>query len=137
MITIEKLLLLKNVPLFSYTPEDILLEIAYEVKEKYVSTGELIIKEGDFGRVMYIIAEGKVKVHHDDIVVTELGKFDVFGELAALSAEVRTASVTAVENSVLLKIDHVTIYDMMARHFGLVKGIIEVLCHRMRAITDQ
>lgn len=135
MITIEKLLLLKSVPLFKYTPDDILLELAHSLKEHYAAAGEMIMQKGEFGQVMYIIARGKVKVHDKDNVLAELEELDVFGELAALSPEVRTASVTAVENSVLLKINNEMLYDMMEMHIGLVRGIIEVLCQRTRDIA--
>ena len=137
MIIIEKLFFLKSVPLFKYTPDDLLLDLAYLLKERYVPAGDAIIEMGAFGDVMYIIAEGTVKVHNKNVVWVELKQCDVFGELAALSPEIRTASVSALENTVLLEIDNKLLYNMMERNIGLVKGIIEVLCHRTRALSSQ
>lgn len=137
MITIEKLILLKDVDIFKYTSEDVLLDIAYALKEEFVPAGELILKEGELGDTMFIIAYGRVKVHDKEKTLAEFGVRQVFGELAALSPEVRIASVTSLENTLLFKIHHDTLYEMMNRHIGLVKGIIEVLCQRMRSIATK
>lgn len=135
MITLEKVLVLKTVALFKYTPEEILLIVAEAMKEELVEAGQLIIKKGDFGDVMYIIAEGSVKVHDGELVFATLGKREVFGELAALSPEKRIASITAQEDSLLLSIDSELLYDLMDMHSGLAKGIIQMLCHRARLIS--
>lgn len=135
MITIEKLLILKDVAIFKYTPDEILLELAACLQEQYVVENELIVKKGDLGNVMFIIAQGKVKVHDDKTILAELGEREVFGELAALSPEVRIASVSAKEDSLLLVLSHGRLYDMMSRNIGLVKGIIEVLCQRARQMA--
>lgn len=135
MITLEKLILLHDVPIFRYVSDDVLLELALAVTEEFIASGEPIVNMGEFGADMYIIAKGKVKVHNAEKTVAELGERDVFGEIAALSPEVRIASVTALENCLLLKINHEILYDIMARNIGLAKGIIEVLCQRTRAIA--
>lgn len=132
MITIEKVMFLHEVPLFRYVSNEVLLELAFVIDEKFIASGEAILKKGEFGSDMYIIVQGRVKVHDEEKVLAELGSRDVFGELAALSPELRTASATALENVVLLKINHEMLYDTMARHIGLVKGVIEVLCQRTR-----
>lgn len=135
MITVEKLMILKKTPLFRYTSDEILLELAYQVKEIYLSPNEIIVSKGDFGNFMFLIVEGKVKVHDGDLVLAELGENEVVGELAALSLRERIASVTAIEESLVLKIDHDTLYGLMERHIGLVQGVIEVLCERTRNIS--
>lgn len=137
MITIEKLMILKDVDIFRYTPDDVLLDIAYSLEEQVVLPGEDIVKEGDVGDTMYIIVHGKVKVHEKEKFLAELGVRQVFGELAALSPEVRIATVSALENTLLFKIRRGMLYEMMERHIGLAKGIIEALCQRMREIARE
>lgn len=132
MITLEKLMLLHDVAIFRHASDEILLELAYVLTEQYVVAEEPIVMKGEFGADMYIIAKGKVRLHDGDTLLAELGEHEVFGEIAALSPEARFASATAIENSLLLKIDHEVLYDIMARNIGLVKGIIEVLCQRAR-----
>jgi CRP-like cAMP-binding protein len=135
MITLDKLMLLHDVTIFRHVSDEILLELAFVSTEEYAAAGEPIVTKGEFGADMYIVASGQVQVHDGDKVFAEIGAHDVFGEIAALSPQVRAASVSAVENTVLLKINHEVLYDIMARNIGLVKGVIEVLCLRTRAIS--
>jgi CRP/FNR family cyclic AMP-dependent transcriptional regulator len=135
MIALEKVLILKTVALFKYTPEEILLTVADAVKEELVDAGQVIIQKGDLGDVMYIIAEGSVKVHDGDRLLAKLDKRDVFGELAALVPEKRIASVTAEENCLLLTMDSELLYDLMDMYSDLSRGIIQFLCQRVRTIS--
>lgn len=137
MITLEKLLLLKTVDLFKQTPEEILLYVANVAKVQTAEANEIILKKGEPGVSMHIIVSGKVKVHDEGKILAELGERQVFGELSALLPETRTASVSAVTDAVFLKIDHENLYKIMSLHPGLARGIIQVLCGKMRELTFQ
>lgn len=121
---------------FKYVKDDILLSITTIVEEEIVNEGELIIQKGDLGTIMYMIVTGKIKVHDGEQILKELGAHEIFGELAALSPERRIASVTALEETLVLKIDHTAIYDLMEIQPGLAKGIIQMLCQRIRTIAS-
>lgn len=136
MNTFEKMLFLKSMPLFKYVKEEILVSIASILEEELVKPRDLIIQKGALGTIMFMIVEGKVKVHDEDRILKELGPHEVFGELAALSPEKRIASVTALEETFLLKIDSTSLYDLMEMNIELAKGIIHVLCQRTRSIAD-
>lgn len=135
MITMEKLLVLKSVDLFKKTEDEALVELAMLSTECQYPAGETIFRKGDLGSSMYVIVSGRVKVHDGDRVLTELGERTVFGEISALSPEVRIASVTALEEVLLLKIEREVIYEVMCLNAGLAQGIIEVLCQRARALA--
>ena len=134
MITLERLFVLKSVDLFKKTDDEALVELASLATECENSAGETIIRKGDLGSCMYVIVSGKVTVHDGDRVLAELGERTVFGEMAALSPEVRMASVTALQDVFLLKIERDVIYEVMSLNSGLAQGIIEVLCQRARAL---
>lgn len=133
MIKIERLLILKDVPLFRLTSSEILLEIAYILKEQYVLAGEMIFTKGEEGDIMYVVAQGSINIHDGEQIIKTVKARDSFGEYAALSPGPRIASATALESSLLLIIERETLYRMMGRQIGLVQGIIEVLCWRLRA----
>ncbi len=137
MITLEKVLVLKSVALFGQTPDELLVEVAQALEEVHVSSGETIVNKGDAGTAMYIIVEGEVKVHDGDNTAAQLGPREVFGEFAALSTIVRTASVTALQDTLLLKLESDTLYDVMNLHIGLARGMIGALCHRIADIIAQ
>jgi CRP-like cAMP-binding protein len=135
LLTIEKMLLLKSVGLFSHVPDPILFEIASIVKDEEVQEGKTIIQKDDLGDCMYIIASGRVRVHDAMQTIAWLGEKDVFGELALLDAEPRNASVTAVEETYLLRLDQSTFYELISDYPEVLRGIIRVLSQRLRETT--
>lgn len=133
LATIDKMLVLKNVAIFSQTPDDILEEITEIVEVVEVRGGEIIFEKGDPGTCMYIIVEGKARVHDGDRTLNYLGKRDVFGEMSALDPEPRSATVTAVEDTRLFRLDQQPLYRLIVGRAEVVRGFIHVLCERLRA----
>ena len=130
--TVEKVIILKGVSIFSETPDNILAEVAHALEEVEVTDGESIFEKGDPGDSMYILVSGKVRVHDGAHILNTLAEGDVFGEMALLDPEPRVASVTAEEDSVLLRLDQDVFYDLMTDRSEVARGIIQVLSHRLR-----
>jgi CRP-like cAMP-binding protein len=135
LLTIEKMLLLKGVSLFSHVPDPILFEIATIVKDETVLEGKLILQKDEVGDCMYIIASGRVRIHDGAQAIAWLGEKDVFGELALLDSEPRNASATAVEETYLLRLDQNTFYELISDYPEVLRGIIRVLTQRLRDTT--
>ncbi len=88
---------LARVTLFSGLSGRQLRKLAQHVKEREFRPGVTIVEEGTMSGVgFFILADGEAAVSVDGVEVTRLGPGDHFGELALLSEDVRTASVTAV-----------------------------------------
>ena len=87
----ERLLILRTVNMFAEAPPEIQARAAGLLDEISYRTGEQIFVKGDPGSCMYIIAEGRVRVHDGDLTYNYLGKYDVFGEMAVLDPEPRSA----------------------------------------------
>jgi len=132
LLTIEKVIMLKTVNIFSEVPEEDLVDVASIVEEMAVKAGERIITKGDIGTSMYIIVKGRAQVHDGDRQLAVLEERNVFGELAALDPEPRSAHITALEDCLLFKLEEGPLYDLMAEHVEVTRGIIRVLCRRMR-----
>jgi len=81
---------------------------------------------------MYVVGEGRVRVHDGDVLLTELERGAVFGEISALVTEPRTASVTADSECVLYRIDQKTLYKNMELHLDAFRAVIAGLCQRGR-----
>jgi CRP-like cAMP-binding protein len=62
-----------------------------------------------------------------------LGSRELFGELAALDPEPRSASVTAIEDTLLFRLDERVLYEMMAENQALTRGLIRMLCRQLRS----
>lgn len=126
-------MILKTVAIFSRIPEECLGLMASRLKESFVEKGENIMQKGDIGTSMFIIIDGEVNVHDGDRILSTLGARSVFGELAALDPEPRSASVTANTKTHLFEINREALYNFMWEHVEVAQGIIHVLCQRLRA----
>lgn len=84
---------------------------------------------------MYIIIPGKVRVYDGDKTINVLGEREIFGEQGLLDPEPRSASVTALEETGLFRLDRDAFYELMASDIEVVRGIMHVLCQRLRRMT--
>ena len=137
LLQIEKILLLKSTKLFQNIPEHILVDVAAIVKEVECAAGERLFEKGALGSKMYIIAGGSIRIHDGDHTFTVLDQHQIFGELALLSPEPRSASATAAEDSLLLCIEQAPFYELISSHPEVTKGIIQRLAGLLRKQNEE
>jgi CRP-like cAMP-binding protein len=130
--TIEKVIILKTVDLFSATPEDVLAEVADLLVEQRVPNDTQIFAKDDPGDSMYIIVVGEVRVHDGATTLNYLGERMIFGEMALLDAAPRVASVTTVDDTLLLRLDQEPFFELMDDRIEIARGIIRVLTGHLR-----
>ena len=82
---------------------------------------------------MYLVYEGEVRVHDGEHTLNHLADGDVFGEMALLDSEPRMASVTAVQDTLLLRLAQEPFFELMEDRPEVARGIIRVLSRRLRA----
>lgn len=136
LLTIEKVIVLRTVDLFAGTPDEILGEIAALLKEIEVPAGATIFAQGEQGDSMYIIVEGLVDALDGDQVFTQMGERQVFGEMALLDGEPRTATIRATQPTRLLRLDQEPFYELMEDRLEIARGVIHILLRRLRARTN-
>jgi len=66
-------------------------------------------------------------------MLATLGDGEVFGEMAVLDPEPRMASVSAIEDTLLLRMDGSALQDLMTEYDEIARGIVRMLCRRLRA----
>jgi CRP-like cAMP-binding protein len=130
--TVEKVLFLKSVDLFRALPGEELAQIAEIAEEQPFTSGDQVFSEGEPGDALYLVVEGSVRVHQGDRQLAQLGPRDVFGEMAVLDSEPRSATVTAVKDSVLLKIARDDFRDILQERPEIGMGVLKVLSRRLR-----
>jgi CRP/FNR family transcriptional regulator, cyclic AMP receptor protein len=128
----DKVSILKSVSIFFDTPPEVLTEVAGLLEEITVQPDQVIFEKGDLGSSMYIVVEGLVRVHDGEMTLNHLGERDVFGEMAALDPEPRSASVTAVQASRLFRLEAQPFHGLISRSPAIATGIIQILCQRLR-----
>jgi CRP/FNR family transcriptional regulator, cyclic AMP receptor protein len=130
---VDKINILQAISIFANTPRSILAEVAAMLEEVDYRAGDLIFAKGDLGTSMYVVVTGSVWVHDGDMGIATLYARDVFGEMAALDPEPRSASVTAVEDTRLFQLRQKDLHQIMMRAPAITEGIIQILCQRVRA----
>ena len=87
---------LRKVPLFKDGDMIFLEQVIMALRSKQVAAGELIIRKGELGQELYLLARGKVEVLGDaGQVIKVLSDGDIFGEIGVLMSRPRTADVRA------------------------------------------
>ena len=135
--TLEKVIILKGTSLFSGTPDEVLAAVAGQMRDVTAAAGETVIRKGEPGDSMYIIVRGRVRIHDGDHTLTYLGADEVVGEMALLDPEPRAASVTAEEETELLRLDQEPFGELIEDRVEVTRAIMRVLTRRVRALDRE
>ena len=126
---------ISQIPFFAPLQEKEREELAEDATMHVFSTGEMIIREGDPGRSVYVILDGQVKVFtrdngNNELELATLGVGQFFGEMSFVSGKPRSSSVAALELSVVVELS----YDSMAKVIEQNQAVKEVLeeYHKIR-----
>jgi CRP-like cAMP-binding protein len=99
------------------------------------SAGSMILREGDTGYSAYLVQSGRVHVFSSNdkhkVSLARLGPGEIFGEMALLSDEPRTASVEAVENCNLIVVTREVFKQKLGNSDPTVKAILKMLAGRV------
>ena len=109
--------------------------LAGQARFKLYAKGERVCVQGDAGDCFYVIRSGRVKVevkdaHGDVILDFELPVGNYFGEMALLTGEPRSATVSAVSDAELLTVSKDDLREVMVAHPEVEKIISKVLAQR-------
>ena len=137
LLLVEKVLILKSLSIFKDTPEHILADLAPLMQEEEYEQNTIIFQEGEIGDCMYIIYQGEVRIHKNNTTLAILKEKEVFGELALLDAELRSASATSTADCVLFRIEQEPFYELIENRPEVAKGFIKILCQRLRAQNEK
>jgi CRP/FNR family transcriptional regulator, cyclic AMP receptor protein len=115
--------------------------LAYARVERYPA-GRTIFLKGSPGRGMMAVLKGRVRISASspegrEIVLNTIEEGEVFGEIALLDGNERSADATAAADCDLLVIDRRDFVPFIESHPGLALRLIAVLCQRLRRTTQQ
>ena len=91
----QKVDLIRKVPLFSRLSKTELRDLAMLADEIDLRNGKEMTRQGAAGREFFVLLEGTADVEKNGRKINTLGPGDFFGEIALVSHEPRTATVTA------------------------------------------
>jgi CRP-like cAMP-binding protein len=137
---------LASVPIFVPLSPAELASLAQECARLDFGRGERVVHQGEPGDAMYVVLEGTAVVTlaaadatEGEREVARLARGEFFGEMALLTGEPRSASVTAVDDLAVLVIHKDSLQATLASRPGLVQEMAEIVEARrggLRAIRD-
>jgi CRP/FNR family cyclic AMP-dependent transcriptional regulator len=134
--------LLRSVPLFSDLEGEELERFSRVAVPRAFPAATRVFHEGDHSDACYIVRSGSFRVtrEHSDgraITLATLGPGDIFGELAMLDGEVRSASVEALIDGELLALPASEVRALLARHPEITVKLIAALVRRLRTANER
>lgn len=128
---------LRNCVFLQGLDERILGNLASRAATLRVAAGHTLVHQGETGSDMYFIISGNARVHHGEVVLADIGAGDVFGEMAVLDSEKRSASVTMQSDSLLLGIGREDFYAALSADPNAFKALIHAVLQREREIISE
>ncbi len=127
---------LEGMPLFSGVPREELVSLLTSVTPLKFSSGQTVVREGEPGDSLFLIVQGSLRVSTrsedgQEIALAALGAGDFFGEISLLTNRPRTATVTALTEADVLRLDRATVDELRQRHPQIDASLTEF--HRRRA----
>ena len=137
----ERLLALRQIPLFAGLSLEQLEAVNQFAVEKVYLPDEVIVKEGDPGGELYLLIAGNVRVYKryrtpDESELKSMSAVSYFGEMAVLDDATRSATIVASDRLRLLAVDGANIKELMLEMPELSFEIFRVLTRRVRAAED-
>ena len=129
-----KIRILKNTQIFSTAEAGLLGQIADKLVEISLKKDETLFYKGDKGHAMYIIENGSVKVHDGEHIFDTLRENDVFGEYSLIDTEVRSATITGLEETKLLSLNKDSFYGLIHSDQDVLQGILKLMVTRLRTL---
>lgn len=126
--------LLTEVPFFQQLMAPRIADLVRVLRPRFVQANEIVVRKGDEGDSMFIIASGEVEVELGagrPPVVLGAGQF--FGEMALIERTARTATVRATEECKLLELASKDFHELMRHHPELKETIHKIAAERRAA----
>jgi CRP/FNR family transcriptional regulator, cyclic AMP receptor protein len=134
--------LLGRVPVFSTLVESDLERIAQLSVPRRFEPGEVVFREGDASDTCYVVRDGHARAirEHGDgrtITLATFGPGDFFGELAMFEDELRSATVEAIEPTLVVAVLGPDMRRLMTEHPEISTRLVISLGRRLRETNER
>ena len=134
---------LRHIELFEGLTPTQLERIATDFMTRHYKMGEIIFRQGDDGATLYLIQSGQIRIFVNTLDGGETSMIfcgkpgQLFGELAVLDGEPRSASALAISKTTLLGIHRDQLHNHMLQLPQLGINFAKLLSKRVRYNTAQ
>ena len=132
MLTLDRVLFLKSVSMFADTSHEVLAKFARKLEEIRLASGDSVYQQGDRENSLYVVVEGTVRLHAEGGPSSMQHERELLGEFEAFDLAPRAFSATAAAKSHLLRIDPITLEELIAERPEISQALIREFCKRLR-----
>ena len=135
--TIEKVIFLQNVDVFSQVATEQLAHIAAIAEEVSYLENDIVYEINQASDALFVVAEGKIKIHHEGEEITTVGAREAFGTWSLFDDEPRVATATAAEDSRLLRVDREEFHELLSDYTEITQAVLKNIAGRIRGLIGR
>ena len=134
--------ILSSINIFSDLSDNDLEKLQKVFKPRNYLKNSMIILEEEYGDLVFVVKTGTIKITRvndegKEVILALLGVGEIFGELAILDGEARSANALAQENCELLAINKEDFLDILKHNFSISYNLLCELAKRLRKSDQQ
>jgi CRP-like cAMP-binding protein len=138
----EFAVILKMNPLFSDLGAEELQRLSTLCHTQQLDAGEVLFQKGDEGDALYGVRRGQIRIETgasdgSRLTLNFQGSGDLFGEIAVLDGQTRTADAVAGEATELFVLRRGDLLAFLEREPKIAIRLIELLCQRIRWVSER
>src|ERR1700690_1673473 len=138
----EFAVILKMNPMFADLGADELARISSLCHTQHLGTGEVLFQKGDPGDALFGVRRGQIRIETgaadgSRLTLNFMGSGDLFGEVAVLDGQSRTADATAGEPTELFVLRREDFLSNLEREPRAAVNLIQLLCQRIRWMSER
>lgn len=109
---------------------------AFDVPLKQLEAGETLFQEGDEGRHMFLVVEGRIDVKVGGMIVEHVGPQGVVGEMALIDGAARSATAVARVDTKLAVVDRDVFLAIVGESPAFSLYVMKLMAGRIRRMND-
>lgn len=128
-------ILILNMLFSSEKPSALFMRMNKDLLRRYsgeLKAGEVLFKQGDKSKEIYYLQSGKLSITINGHKVGNFAEGEIFGEMAHITGEERTATIAAVEDSLILRLRPAEFDEIVKDSHILSRRIMTTLCSRLK-----
>lgn len=129
---------LTAIPIFRNLSPETLAPLASTTRMVELLAGEVLFRQGDIAKTLYLIENGKIQIIREydtkeEIILATLGSGEVVGDLSMIVGEPRTARVVAIEPTQLIALDRDTFFTTIGANPGMAVDVLVQIGLRLQS----
>jgi small-conductance mechanosensitive channel/CRP-like cAMP-binding protein len=128
------------VPILAPLSNEERTHLARNIRREIFAAGETVVQQNEPGNSLYIVHQGRCAVYidtHGNDPIAILGEGEFFGEMSLLTGEPRSATVKAIEDTLVLRIDKLVFSTILAQNADISVMIATKLAERQQSLQKQ